>query len=338
MLEANRGSLPNFLLCLLTQICPDQGWLFMSIPSRGLVAVYRTIQRKKSKDPELFMQFNISGGVPSNLLLNSNCTLLAVSNEGQEEAVYGTITLLRDLLNMEKGKEPTQTNIPMDRSADDGSGWDDDYVLRKGLHMPLTKNALEYWDEHSHLADEANFTDIRTNYRSSLFLEGEYLAWSSPKEDELLVNLQVNNGMLRINVTTNSATALVGYGLKDHGITPVDINSHDKLCNLTTYQNLFALRMPDSIRTLRYNGKLYLLTANEGSKTDFGPFSDRVDATELFLVSLRDVMAYHVLYVLVDLQLNRAAKILSYRTLLVLACQECGWGTCKAFVKATDYA
>jgi hypothetical protein len=38
------------------------------------------------------------------------------------------------------------------------------------------------------------------------------------------------------------------------------------------------------------------------------------------------------------LQLNRAAKILSYRTLLVLACQECGWGTCKAFVKATDYA
>jgi hypothetical protein len=145
--------------------------------------------------------------------------------------------------------------------------WDDEYVLRKGLHMPLTKNALECWDEHSNLAEEANFTDVRTNYRSSLFLEGEYLAWSSPNEDELLVNLQANNGMVRINATTNSATALVGYGLKDHVITPVDINSHDKLCNLTTYQNLFALRMPDSIRTLRYNGMLYLPTANEGSKT-----------------------------------------------------------------------
>ena len=264
----------------------------MSIASRGVIAVYRTIQRTNPKEPQLLVEFNVTGGVPSNLLPNSNCTLLAVANENEEGVAYGTVTLIRDLQNIEKGQAPTQTNIPMDRAVDDGAGWDDDYVLRKGLHMPLTKKALEYWDEHSHIAQEANFSNVRNAYRSSLFLEGEYLAWASPEEDELLVNLQVNNGLLRINVLENRALSLAGYGLKDHGATPVDINGEDKVCNLTTYPNLFALRNPDSIRTLRYNGKLYLLTANEGAYKKFAEYNDRADALELFVVRCREVVSY----------------------------------------------
>lgn len=282
------------------KICPKQGWLFTSIASRGVVAVYRTVQRQqKVTDPddpqlELLVEFAITGGAPSNLLPNANCTILAVSNENEKDVVYGTVTLLRDLHLIDKGKAPTQTNIPMDRDAGDGKGWDDDYVLRKGLHMPLTNNSLTYWDDHSHIAEEANFSSVRNAYRSSLFLEGEYLAWASPEEDELLVNLQVNNGLLRINVNENRALSLSGYGLKDHGSTPIDINANDKTCNLASYRNLFALRNPDSIRTLRYNGKSYLLTANEGAYKKFGEYNDRVDAMDLFVNSSFGLPNIHV--------------------------------------------
>ena len=250
------------------------------------MSVFRTVQRSDPKNPELLLEFEINGGVPSNLLPNSNCTLLAVSNESEGDgANYGTVSLLRDLQKIDQGQEPTQTNIPMDRDVTaDGSGWDDDYVLRKGLNMPLTKNALEYWDAHSPIAGKTNFSNVRQNYRSSLFLEGEYLAWASPDETELLVNLQINNGLLRIDVNSNRALALAGYGLKDHSSIPIDIDSSDKDCNLKTYANLFALRNPDSIRTLRYNGKQYLLTANEGDDKEFQGFTDNLEASTLFVV------------------------------------------------------
>ena len=129
--------------------------------------------------------------------------------------------------------EPSVTTIPMDK--DDDAGWDDLYALSKGLHMPMTKKALEYWDDHSHMSDDLDFSVARENYRSSIFIQGESLAWGSPDESELLVNLQVNNGVLRIDVTNNRALALAGYGLKDHGEIPIDINRYvncwDFLCS-----------------------------------------------------------------------------------------------------------
>lgn len=209
--------------------------------------------------------------------------MLAVSNENDDSVAYGTVTLIRHLKNIEDGKAPSLTTIPMDMDAE--NGWDDDYVLRRGLHMPLTYNALTYWDEYSPIAHEANFSSVREKYRSSLFLHQEMLAWNSPEETELLVNLQQNNGLIRIDVANNRALALAGYGLKDHGEIPVDINSNDKKCNLQTYPNLFAMRNPDSITTLRYNGRQYLLVANEGDDADFEEYEDAIEATDLFLVS-----------------------------------------------------
>jgi hypothetical protein len=157
---------------------------------------------------------------------------------------------------------------------DDGGTWDDNYVLGKGLHMPLTRNALKYWDLYSNDAEEFNFTEVRKQYQSSIFIEGESLSWAGPNESELLVNLQVNNGVLRIDVAQNKALALAGYGLKDHSIVPIDLNSNDKQCNLQTYPNLFSLRNPDGVTTLRYGNKVYLLTANKGDHKEYGEWED----------------------------------------------------------------
>ena len=164
--------------------------------------------------------------------------------------------------------------------------------------MPLTKNALEYWDTWSPIADEVNYSEIRNNYRSGVFLHPKKLAWSGPDDSELLVNLQENNGLLRINATTATATALVSYGVKDHSIVPVDINNSDKTCNLKTYQDLFAMRNPDTIATLRFNDKQYVVTANEGDSRKFEGFADKNKANTLFTVRFRllvsDAFSYAV--------------------------------------------
>lgn len=209
---------------------------------------------------------------------NSNCTLLAVSNEQtSDDDTYSRVTIVRDL----EAELPSISIIPLDNVEGDNR-WDDAYVLKKGLHMPLTKKALEYWDELSPIANETDFKDVRQKYQSTIFIEGESLAWAGTSESELLINLQNNNGLLRIDVARNRALALAGYGLRDHSVIPVDINSNDKNCNGRTYPNLFSMRNPDTIATIKYNDKLYVLTANEGDRKEFGSFVDEIEARQLF--------------------------------------------------------
>ena len=59
-------------------------------------------------------------------------------------------------------------------------------------------------------------------------------------------------------------------------------NSGDKACNLKTYENLFSMRNPDTIETLRYDGKLYLQTANEGDNKEYLGWEDEIKAQKLF--------------------------------------------------------
>jgi len=121
--------------------------------------------------------------------------------------------------------------------------------------MPLTQSALQYWDDFQHpeAAEALNFSHVRDNYDTTIFIEPKNIAWSGPDESELLVNLQQNNGMIRVDMATNQAVAAASYGLKDHNVVPVDINKNDKACLLQTYPNLFAMRNPDRITTLRQN-------------------------------------------------------------------------------------
>ena len=166
--------------------------------------------------------------------------------------------------------------------------------------MPLTKNALKYWNTLSHIANDVDFSNIIDNYRTGIFLHPKKIAWSGNNDEELLVNLQENNGLIRINVTSITAdvtsgdgggssttgtaqAAIVSYGVKDHNIVPIDINKSDKDCNLKTYKHLFSMRNPDTITTLRYNDKKYVITANEGDSREFDAYADQVKAEEIFV-------------------------------------------------------
>ena len=76
--------------------------------------------------------------------------------------------------------------------------------------------------------------------------------------------MQINNGMPRIDAINAKLLDVVGYGLKDHAAVPLDLNPQDKTCDVRTYDHVFSMRNPDAITTLRYNGRMDVLTGNEG--------------------------------------------------------------------------
>ncbi|CAJ1963749.1 unnamed protein product [Cylindrotheca closterium] len=253
-------------------ICPNQGVMLLSLSDKGRIDVYDLVSRDDPKVPQLLKSIDC-GSNAKNVLASSDCGVAAIANLNAGEGLaQGSVTIIQGVLS----EEPKRTTIPLDYNA-----WDDDYLLRRGLNMPMTKKALEYWDDYSHLADDLDFTDLRNNYKSSIFLEPESLAWG-PDEKELLVNMQQNNGLLRINMTDLSPVAVAGYGMKDHSFIPVDINANDGDCNLKTYPSLFAMRNPDQIASLKYNDKHYVITANEDGGKEYEDWEEAIKSNDLF--------------------------------------------------------
>mmetsp|Transcript_35215 Transcript_35215/g.85341 ORF Transcript_35215/g.85341 Transcript_35215/m.85341 type:complete len:726 (-) Transcript_35215:121-2298(-) len=253
-------------------ICPDQGVMLLSLSKAGRIDVYDLVSRDDPKVPTLQKSVDC-GPNAKNVLASKDCSVAAIANTNAGEGLeQGSVTILQDVLS----DAPKRTTIPLDYNE-----WDDAYLLRRGLNMPMTKNALEYWDDYSHLADDLSFSELRDNYKSSIFLEPENLAWG-PDEMELLVNMQENNGLLRINMTDLSPVAVAGYGMKDHSFVPVDINANDGDCKLKTYPSLFAMRNPDQIASLKYNDKNYVITANEDGGKEYGDWEEAIKSNDLF--------------------------------------------------------
>lgn len=85
-------------------------------------------------------------------------------------------------------------------------------------------------------------------------------------------------------MTDFSPVSLAGYGLKDHSEVPIDLNRKDGDCVLKTYKSLFSMRNPDTIETIRYNDKVYVVTANEGNAYSFGDWDEEFRADRIFRV------------------------------------------------------
>merc|ERR1712151_829935 len=64
----------------------------------------------------------------------------------------------------------------------------DEDLMNLGVHLPLPKNALEYWDLHSDVASDLDFEEARASYTPATNLEPEYVGWSADGR-KLYVNL-----------------------------------------------------------------------------------------------------------------------------------------------------
>lgn len=143
--------------------------------------MFRTVSRGDPKTPELLAEID-AGKLPDVLLPNADCSILAVTNENEGEALNeGAVHLVS---NFEQNGSPTVKRVKFD-------GFTDDYLLGRNVHMPLTLKAMEYWDLYSKDADDIDWTSIRAQYNPGLFLEPEYMAFNDDG-DQLYVNLQEN--------------------------------------------------------------------------------------------------------------------------------------------------
>ena len=100
-------------------------------------------------------------------------------------------------------------------------------------------------------------------------VEPEYIAVSL---DNLTayVTLQENNALALVDIATATVTDIVPLGYKDHSLQGMglDGDKNDKFPSIKN-QPIFGMYMPDSIASYSFNGKTYVITANEGDGREY---------------------------------------------------------------------
>ena len=269
------------------EICQAQGLLWIaSSPSKlspGKVYKYRTKKRLQTDiiAPVLVATYDV-GYLPDMLTPNSDCTKIAVANEG--EGVYrkasadytgpGIVEGLVDpagsisLIDVASG---TVSSVSL---KTDAICMTDAECKAKSVHLPLEYEAMVYFDTQSAtFASDLNFTAAIAAYSVDQQLEPEYAVFSSDGT-KLYVNLQENSALVTIDVASATATRIDAYPLKDWTTTPID-TVKDGGCTLANKTGFRALRMPDSISIANVDGRTYIIAADEGDDKEYGAFEEK---------------------------------------------------------------
>jgi hypothetical protein len=162
------------------------------------------------------------------------------------------------------------------------AGFDDDYLLARKVHMPLTNKSMEYWDDFSELRDDIDWSAVRAQYNPAFFFAPEFMQFSQDSS-QLYVNLQKNSALVRVDVATAEAKVVDGYGLKAWSGNGIDILKDGGCDVYATSPVLYTLRASDGIDTVEIDGVAYLVTADEGTDADFGAYEEKIDAGDLLL-------------------------------------------------------
>ncbi|MFN3587072.1 MAG: choice-of-anchor I family protein, partial [Moraxellaceae bacterium] len=98
-------------------------------------------------------------------------------------------------------------------------------------------------------------------------LEPEYVA-VHPNSQRAYVTLQENNAIAVVDLVGSRIEKIIGLGFKNHAIpgNEFDASQQDGV-NLRTWP-VYGVYMPDTISVMTYNGRTYLLTANEGDSRE----------------------------------------------------------------------
>lgn len=238
-------------------VCPEKKLLFVTAVDANKVLMFRTVARDNLGTPKLLQEID-AGKLPDVLLPNADCSVLAVTNENEGDALNeGAVHLVS---NFEENGAAMVKKVKFDTFTDE-------YLLRQNVHMPLTEKAMEYWDLYSSIADEVDWTSVRAQYNPGLFLEPEFMAFTDDGK-HLFVNLQENSALLRIEVEIGVAKAVDGYGLKSWTNSAsnegIDVIKDDGCSEFVKNDALYSVRAPDGFALVTIDGAHYVLTADEG--------------------------------------------------------------------------
>jgi hypothetical protein len=118
-------------------------------------------------------------------------------------------------------------------------------------------------------------------------LEPEYITVSKDSKTAW-VALQENNAIAVLDIDSGEFTALRGLGFKDHRLpgNELDVSDRDKQINITNWP-VFGIYQPDAIASYDYQGRTYIVTANEGDARDYDGFSEEFRVKDLMLDARR---------------------------------------------------
>ena len=278
-------------------VCADKGLLLATTkddPNPGKLTILTAAKRSPQalieatdvesgavlmSKPQVLHTIEVGAG-PDMVLPNADCSIIAVANEGEGEYddatglanPEGSVTLIKIPSDIEN-EAPMATTVTFP--------WSDEDLLANGIHLPLSKNALEYWDDHSAVADDLDFSAARASYTTASVLEPEWLVWSAD-EKYVLVNLQENSALVKINVEDEVAEDIYSYGLKSWAETPIDVVEDGGCDNMPTVEGLYSVRTPDSITAIIVDGETYIATANEGDDLEYGDFEEKLKSKDIF--------------------------------------------------------
>jgi hypothetical protein len=114
-------------------------------------------------------------------------------------------------------------------------------------------------------------------------LEPEYITVSGNSRTAW-VSLQEANAMAVIDIRRAKVTEILPFGTKDHsqGSSEFDASDRDGAIKLTSWPTQ-GMYMPDAISSYQFQGKTYIVTANEGDSRDYDGYSEEARVRDLVL-------------------------------------------------------
>lgn len=105
-------------------------------------------------------------------------------------------------------------------------------------------------------------------------IEPEYITVSKDSKTAW-VALQENNAIAVLDIASGEFTALRGLGFKDHLLpgNELDVSDRDGKINITNWP-VYGIYHPDAIASYDYQGRTYIVTANEGDARDYDGYSE----------------------------------------------------------------
>jgi hypothetical protein len=178
-------------------------------PNPGMVHIYSKSRRSDDgslSEPTLIQSVEVGVG-PDYIMASKDCSIVATANEG--EGVYddtlglinpeGSVSILRGPFD-DVSKPPSHTLVSLDE-------WTDEELIEQGVHLPLSLNAMIYFNSLNTSDFSVDFNAAIANYTSAAVLEPEYLAWNED-ESKIYVSLQENNALVIVDVESGVAESI----------------------------------------------------------------------------------------------------------------------------------
>jgi DNA-binding beta-propeller fold protein YncE len=231
---------------------------------KGLVAV--AIESDPKQDPGKVAFYDSTdlsyisdvtvGSLPDMVTFTPNGRYVLVANEGEPNDEYtvdpeGSVSII----DLRDG--PLHAFV-----------WTADFTRYIGMEDALRDKGIRIFGPNANTAQD---------------LEPEYIT-VSPNSRTAWVSLQEANAMAVVDIRRAKVTDLLPLGTKDHSQAgnEFDASNRDDAINITGWPT-HGMYMPDAISSYMFQGKTYIVTANEGDSRDYDGYSEEVRVKDLSL-------------------------------------------------------